>query len=213
MSQRLQELIAVKICHDVSGVLGAVNNGMELYHEADASFQKQALDLVQTSAKEAVARIIFLRYALGTMPQSTAGDAESLQQISGDFFSGKHIDLEWGSALTDAINDDNPVIRKGVLLLLLFFSSIVIKSTSLTLDLAKNGDGDYEISLASDDAKVNIPAEVKAIFAAGAWEDEALTPRMVEAALIQQYIASRGKFLLHFSKQTIKITLSLASIA
>ncbi|WP_169559797.1 histidine phosphotransferase family protein [Sneathiella chinensis] len=55
-----------KLCHDVIGPVGAVNNGVELLQdEGSADMRDQAIDLVSQSAGEAAARLQFFRLAFG----------------------------------------------------------------------------------------------------------------------------------------------------
>ena len=61
---RVAGLLASRLCHDLVGPLGAVNNGLELIAEED-DMAKEALSLAQRSAKRASSRLQFFRYAFG----------------------------------------------------------------------------------------------------------------------------------------------------
>lgn len=86
------ELLSVKICHDLSGPIGAVNNGIELLHEDDEDIRNQSLNLVEESAAEAVARISFIRHAYGKIGGSL--DAGIIKKLSDDFFRSKKIEIK-----------------------------------------------------------------------------------------------------------------------
>lgn len=63
---QLAALMCSKLCHDVIGPIGAVNNGIELLQDDDsADMREEATKLVAQSASEAAARLQFYRLAFG----------------------------------------------------------------------------------------------------------------------------------------------------
>jgi histidine phosphotransferase ChpT len=63
---KLTALMSSKLCHDIIGPVGAVNNGIELLQdENSADMRDQAIELVSQSAGEAAARLQFYRLAYG----------------------------------------------------------------------------------------------------------------------------------------------------
>jgi len=62
----LAALISSKICHDLAGQIGAINNGLELLEEeSDEDTRYYALELIHNSAKAAWAQLDFNRLAFG----------------------------------------------------------------------------------------------------------------------------------------------------
>jgi histidine phosphotransferase ChpT len=62
----LAALISSKICHDLAGQIGAINNGLELLEEEnDEDTKYYALEVIQNSAKAAWAQLDFNRLAFG----------------------------------------------------------------------------------------------------------------------------------------------------
>ncbi|MGL4404805.1 MAG: histidine phosphotransferase, partial [Notoacmeibacter sp.] len=76
----LAALLCSRICHDVISPVGALNNGLELLDEPGA--EADAMALIRVSARNASARLQFLRIAFGAAGSSTSqidtGDAESV---------------------------------------------------------------------------------------------------------------------------------------
>ena len=68
-SLRVASLLASRLCHDLIGPLGAVDNGLELIAEA-GRMAEEALALAQRSAKRAAARLRYFRYAFRTLLRS-----------------------------------------------------------------------------------------------------------------------------------------------
>ncbi|MEM1307158.1 MAG: histidine phosphotransferase family protein [Pseudomonadota bacterium] len=62
----LAALISSKICHDVIGPVGAINNGLEILDEdGSAESQSYALEVIRNVTQQASARLQFARFAFG----------------------------------------------------------------------------------------------------------------------------------------------------
>ena len=59
----LAALLCSRICHDIISPVGALNNGLELLEEGGAD--EDAMQLIQTSARNASARLQCCRIAFG----------------------------------------------------------------------------------------------------------------------------------------------------
>lgn len=94
---RAMELLCSRLCHDLVGPVGAINNGVELLDEGgDAG--GEALDLIADSAETAAARLKLYRLALGAAGgQSGASPGDARAALEGWFRGGK-VKLEWTAA-------------------------------------------------------------------------------------------------------------------
>ena len=83
----LAELLCARLVHDLSGPVGAVANGAELLDEDETAgaLAGEALELLSASAAAAVARLRFLRAALGTQGAPLA--SAELRRIAADYFA------------------------------------------------------------------------------------------------------------------------------
>ena len=100
----LAELLCARLVHDLSGPIGAVANGAELLDEDDLAGDVvgEAVELLSASAAAAVARLRFLRLALG--PAGQQPSPVELRRLAVDFFTkgatgGDAVALDWPSAL------------------------------------------------------------------------------------------------------------------
>lgn len=76
----LASLISSKICHDLAGQIGAINNGLELLEEeVDEDTRYYALELIHNSARAAWAQLDFHRLAFGA--SSSLGADVALQHV------------------------------------------------------------------------------------------------------------------------------------
>ena len=104
MTENLQmaELLCTRLCHDLTGPIGAVNNGAEFLSEEGFSLQNQAVDLIVSSAFSAVTRLQFYRMAYGNVKNHGEANLAEKQKIAADFFVDSKITLDWPEAHTDA---------------------------------------------------------------------------------------------------------------
>jgi histidine phosphotransferase ChpT len=72
-SLQLAELLCARICHDLSGPVGAAAAGAELFEDMDAAPDPETLNLVAGAAAGAASRLKFFRAALG--PAASAPQA------------------------------------------------------------------------------------------------------------------------------------------
>lgn len=65
LDMRVVQLLHSRLCHDLVGPVGAVNNGLELAGEMGGSLDSEAMDLVRSSARQVTDRLQFFRIAFG----------------------------------------------------------------------------------------------------------------------------------------------------
>jgi len=90
-------LMVSRVCHDLVGPLGAVVNGLEvLEDETDASMREDAIKLVTSSAKQALARLHFMRIAFGAAGSAGAElDLGEIGRLIQGLLEGGKVKLEW----------------------------------------------------------------------------------------------------------------------
>lgn len=128
MSDNLQmaELLCTRLCHDLTGPIGAVNNGAEFLVEEGFELQSQAVDLIVSSAFSAVARLQFYRMAYGNVKNHGEADLAEKQKIAADFFVGSKITLDWPEAHTDSA-----CVGVSIKMARLIYNLLIITSTAL----------------------------------------------------------------------------------
>src|SRR5438477_689885 len=62
---RVLELLAARLCHELIGPVAAIGNGAELLADEEPDFVKDAVALVEDSARKANRRLQFYRFAYG----------------------------------------------------------------------------------------------------------------------------------------------------
>ena len=123
---RLAEMLCTKLCHDLTGPIGAIANGAEFLAEGDETMGGAAVDLISQSATEAVHRLQFYRQAYGRVNHSGEASLSDAKLLIEDFFSSSKISLDWPDQFTDAANFS--ISRRMARLL---FNMVLISAASL----------------------------------------------------------------------------------
>lgn len=100
------ELLAARLCHEISGPLAAINNGVELLAEEDpdpgcplgTSFIRDAVALIGDSARRAGGRLQFYRFAYGFGPGSAATGPAPYELALG-LFDGSRIACHYADSI------------------------------------------------------------------------------------------------------------------
>src|ERR1700735_3589316 len=100
---KLAELLCTRLCHDLTGPIGAIANGAEFLNGEDgAKMQDMAVELINTSAAQAVSRLQFYRRAYGRINDDGEANLDSLRKIVSDFFAGGKVIIDWPDTHTHA---------------------------------------------------------------------------------------------------------------
>jgi histidine phosphotransferase ChpT len=122
----LAEMLCTRLCHDLTGPIGAVNNGAEFLAEDGFDMGNDALQLILSSADEAVARLMFYRQAYGRTSESGEASLSEKKQLAGAFFKNSKVTLDWPDHYGDACAVS--VSHRGARLILNF---LIIAANSL----------------------------------------------------------------------------------
>jgi len=99
----LAALISSKICHDLAGQIGAINNGLELLEEEnDEDTRYYALELIHNSAKAAWAQLDFNRLAFGVSSSlGAAVPVAHVEQVARRYIENGKRRLHWQANVQD----------------------------------------------------------------------------------------------------------------
>ena len=107
------ELLCSRLCHDLVGPVGAVNNGLELVEE-DPSSLDDIMPLLTSSTRQAWKRLDFFRIAFGFGGGRSSWPYAELRRVSDGYLEESKAKLDWqlhGQDLAEAEG------RRGKLLL------------------------------------------------------------------------------------------------
>jgi histidine phosphotransferase ChpT len=103
---RVLELLTARLCHELSGPIAAINNGVELLADepvlarggVDPDFVHDAIALVGDSASRAASRLQFYRFAYG-FGHSGPMVGSAPDELATRFFAGTRIACDYGESI------------------------------------------------------------------------------------------------------------------
>lgn len=175
----LASLLASRLCHDVVGPVGAIQNGLELIAEDD-SMTEMAMDLIRKSAAQATAKLQFARMAYGAAGGAEVLDPGEAARLTDAMFAGERANLDWrwnGEAA--------PRVHIKIAMLLATFALGAVPRGG-TVSVSHDADG--MLVVAAEGGAIRTPPFTEIVTDGGDVTD----PRAVQAALIERLAATAG---------------------
>ncbi len=171
-----------RLCHDLAGLTGAVNNGIELMTEMGASADPEAMELVTQSAKEMAGRLQFYRVAFGMAPgvAKSVGDA---QELARQYYGEGKVKLDWGSTTVDTQQAFDEAEIKLLLNLLLLANDALPRGGVLGVGISENA-GRLQVLVAAGGTGARPGDEMQAAL------DRELTAEAVTARTVLGYFTA-----------------------
>lgn len=184
---KIAELLCTRMCHDITGPIGAVNNGAEFLKEEGFDMQSQAIELITNSAAEAVNRLQFYRKAYGRINDDGEASLSDNKKITQDFLAGvgSKIKLDWPDIHTDASGVSvSRKMARLVLNLIIVATTTLIRGGTISVRVTAIGGEedtkfDKQISIEAAGPNVKWEKELDQILS-GQAEDADLTPKTIQ---------------------------------
>ena len=205
---RIAELLCTRLCHDLTGPIGAISNGAELLAEDGFSLHDKAIELIGTSANQAVSRLQFYRRAYGRINDDGEANLAELKELVINFFSGTRNIVNWADIYTDASGVSvSYKMAKLLLNLLIITSSTLLIGGNISVRIYET-DKAKEISVKAEGAKIKWSPEIEQVLA-GSVTIESLTPKTVQAELTRLLADEiNTKLLWNINEQSVEIIAS-----
>ena len=181
---RVMELLASRLCHDLVGPVGAVNNGLELLEDDFEDMGPEALKLAAESGARAARALQYFRFAYGMAGSRVGGKLEELRELAGNYLGGEKIRLAWpaqapeGELPEDELPED---LGKLVLNMLLLGAECLPLGGELALELREGeGAGTLTVRVVASGERAALREETRPALAPDAAPED-LTPRNVQA--------------------------------
>ena len=146
IDMRVAELLASRLCHDLVGPIGAVNNGLELIEDEGPSMLDEALKLTASSAQQAANILQYFRLAYGMAGDRVGGDLSELHDLVANYLGSGKIGLNW------SVETGSAGISSGL-------GKLVLNMVALAAEgLPKGGTLDVEAGPSSTALQVSVTA-------------------------------------------------------
>ncbi len=182
---RFASLLCTRLCHDLVGPVGAVNNGLELLADQSSGIPDEIVELVQQSGGEAVRRLRFFRAAYGI--PGGGNTLEAARVIAQDLFVSGKIALDWPEAPPGLARRDE--LARLLLNMVVCASETLPRGGRVAVRLAAAED--LALRVAATGVTIKIPEAARENLA-GATDVAALDPRMVAFYLTARLAAALG---------------------
>jgi len=174
---KVLELLSSRLCHDLVGPVGAVNNGLELLEDDMGDMGPEALKLAVDSGARAARALQYFRLAFGMAGSRVGGRLNELRGLAGGFFDSNKIALAWPAK---EIPDDAPEdLGKLLLNMLLLAAEALPTGGNLAIEITDGGAG-LRVEVTASGDRAALRDETRPALAAAVKADD-LTPRNVQA--------------------------------
>jgi histidine phosphotransferase ChpT len=177
LAHDLAALMCSKLCHDLISPIGALGNGLEvLADESNGELRKDALELIEASAKAASAKLQFARLAFG-MAGGVGGtlDLGMAARAATEYFATTKARLDWTPQPTAAPKD---LVRLCLNLMLVALDCIP-RGGEVKATLAPEGENGFSFTVHAAGQGARVPDAVRNAVD-GTVEIEALDARLAQ---------------------------------
>lgn len=189
---RMAELLCTRLCHDLTGPIGAVNNGAEFLSEEGFNLQSQAVELIVSSAFSAVTRLQFYRMAYGAVRDHGEANLTDKQKLAADFFMDSKITLDWPDSHTDAVGISVSLkMSRLIFNLLVIASGLLIRGGTISVRITQDAEGRRIVTLNAQGAGLKLDEDIESVLKDNFTGDD-LTPKNVQAYLTRCFCAELG---------------------
>jgi len=213
---KLAEMIATRLCHDLTGPIGAVNNGAEFLDEEGFDMQNEAVQLILTSAHEAVNRLQFYRQAYGRVGETGEASLSEKKKITTDFFSGTKVKIDWPDSHTDASGVAiSQKMSRLLLNMLIIVGGSAIRGGEMSVRVAQSEQGEKLIDIAVVGETIKLDADTIAIIK-GDGDNVVLTPKTSQpflAAKLAEELQAQVSFTLETGRLAVRLSQKQLALA
>ncbi len=188
---KMAEHLCTRLCHDLTGPIGAVNNGTEFLAEQGFDMQNEAMELIGSSAQEAVSRLQFFRQAYGKLNDFGEASLQEKKQLTQEFFSGSKIALDWPDNHTDAAGVSvSQKMARLLLNMIVIASATLIRGGTISVRVTSEDDGTRLLSVTAVGDTVKSDEETAKILSGD--RTIQLSPKTVQAYLTRMLAEEMG---------------------
>ncbi len=203
---RVAELLASRLCHDLVGPIGAVNNGMELLEDEDLGMADDAIQLSASSARQAANLLQFYRLAYGMAGERIGDDLGNLRELATGFLASSKTMLDW-STVGQPAGETPDGLGKLLLNVIVLGDECLPRGGTLGVSLAE-GPAGLEVAVTASGTGARLREESQLVLADDMVIEE-LTPRNVHGYFTRLLAQRMGSDLIVDNPATDSLRLSV----
>ena len=206
IDMRVAELLASRLCHDLVGPIGAVNNGMELLEDEDLGMSDDAIQLSAKSARQAANILQFYRLAYGMSGGRIDDGLGGLRELATGFLASSKTTLDW-STVEQPAEDMPEGLGKLLLNVLVLGEECLPRGGTLSVSLAEGSAG-LEVAVTAQGTGARLREESQLVLIDDMAIEE-LTPRNVHGYFTRLLAQRMGSDLIFDTPVTDSLRLSV----
>jgi len=184
---QMAELLCTRLCHDLTGPIGAVHNGAEFLSEDGFNMQGQAMELITSSAFSAVSRLQFYRMAYGVVRGSGEAGLSDKQKLATDFFAGSKVKLDWPDSHADAAGVSVSLkMSRLIFNLIIIAHGALIRGGTIAIRVGQETDGRKQLIVSAQGAGLRWDADMGKILSGET--SPPLDPKNVQVYLTRRFV-------------------------
>lgn len=208
---RLASLLCTRLCHDLVGPVGAMNNGLELITDPSEAIEEEVIDLLRQSGRESARRLRFFRAAFG-LPRGRGDDGglNSARGVASHLFEESKIELDWPEDVPPPLAVTEARIVQLVLNMILCASEMLPRGGSVAVR-SDAGAGTLTVRVAASGPSVKVTDALRASLAEGG-DGEDFDPRNAQSYLTARLAnaVGAGLELIQPSRDSAELVATLA---
>lgn len=206
---KIAELLCTKICHDLIGPVGAINNGTEFLEQDTTGIKSQATELITSSAREAVARLQFFRQAYGYSGGNGEASLTEMKTLTQALFADSKISVEWSDNFTDSSNISvNQRTKKIILNIILIASKTLIRGGKIIFAIEPQNESN-KITITVAGKNLKIEESIENLLQNNITADK-LDPKSIQSFYIQELCRETNSKLSHtLTEEEIKFCVEI----
>ena len=180
----LASLLASRLCHDVVGPVGAIQNGLELIAEDDG-MTEMAMELIRKSAAQASAKLQYARLAYGAAGGAVTLDPGEAGRLTAAAFAGERAELDWRWSGEIAPRD---AVKLAMVCATYVLGAVPRGGTVTVAAVPMDGTTEPGVRVSASGEPLRTPPFLDVVTGGGAISD----PRAVPALVIERLAAQLG---------------------
>jgi histidine phosphotransferase ChpT len=177
MKINIAELVATRICHDLAGPIGAINNGLDMLGDKTLShdFIEQARSMLMDSSNEMLSRLTFFRLAFGRINENHAMEWSEFEKTLNDYL-GKKYSLK---IVRTSTSKNIPNLQKHIALGVMCILMELIWGGEIEIEIAE------QTKISGKNERRKTDEELRDVFA-GNISDRLFSPHLAPALLLKE---------------------------
>lgn len=188
---KLFEFFATKICHDLSGVAGVINNGTNVLSEEYSEkniISNEFLELVEEGSDSLISKIIFLRQCFGSFDTISSIEASELVKTIKNYLKTKEIDLEIEeeSLQLKYSQEQKFILGKLLLQMVSVASDSLLSGGKIIVSSKLTKDNKLYVKVIAEGSRVKLSLDISSILEGK--EESEVTVQNICAYLLVSYV-------------------------